>query len=139
MKRLKWTAALLAVLLAAFSLWYTRPMSIYQLYPGLEVGQINAYTDHVSDGVYTSRELDTTADTAEGQALLAHLESLRFRRSLFNPIRQLLPRRITGGIVEEGAYTYVIYLFDTNPGWLHLQFFVDEWSFSIPGQGGDLP
>lgn len=146
----------LAVLLLLWGLWYTRPMSPLDLAPDLEPAAVDisilrfdgdrpsvSLIPFAEDYQITKhRELELDVSTPEGQALLEQLDSIHIRRSPLNPLRhlwgELFGWRTTGRQTETGDYNYVIHLFGRD-GWATLQFFIDEWEYSAPGQPKYLP
>ena len=135
-----------AAVLLAWVMWYGRPVNIYSLGAKGAPLQIIAYVDLYTggDGEYRgaertgTRRVDLAADTPEGQAVLDKLEDLYFRRSLLNPLRQLLPARGTGAQLDDGEMTFVIDVF-TADGYVLLQFFDGKWSYNTPEQMNYFP
>lgn len=92
---------LLAVLLTAAALWYTRPMTVYEIFPQFQAetslktwGRLEHYED-ISDGQgfpdllhLAGDTLHFEAGTSEYDAFLALLDEIEVRRSLWD----LLPK-----------------------------------------------
>ena len=143
-RRLALTAAAMLLLWTA---WYGRPVNFHDLAPGMDIEDINIFMNlytggdsaYVSAEYTESRELRLNTDTPEGQALLARLSSLRFRRSLFNPLRKLQNTpRATGVFMSDGDITLEIYLYGAEDR-IKLQFSGGNWSYIPPGQRFALP
>ena len=126
------------VLLIGLYWWYTRPVGIYELAPELEITKNCAHMDRFGADDFEHRDADVSLDTEEGKAILTQLEQLRLRRSIFNPLRQYLPSRVTGRAMEKGDYSYVIHLTGTG-SYCHLQFFGDRWSYTTPKEKDYFP
>lgn len=152
----KIACAAILLALACWVGWYSRPISVLDLDPDLEPAAVDisilrfdgdrpsvSLIPFAEDYQTTKhRELELDASTPEGQALLEQLDSIRIRRSPLNPLRhlwgELFGWKTTGRQTETGDYNYVIHLFGRD-GWATLQFFIDEWEYSAPGQPKYLP
>ena len=109
-KKIAIGACILAVLLAAGSLWYTRPIPFQDLIPGTELPpyqQIRVYASYEKDiSQREEYELTITPEDPSFDPLLSLFTDRSYRRSL----RNLLPR---GGRIhntQPGDFEWLVYL-----------------------------
>ena len=78
---------ILVVVLLLWGLWYSRPVGVETLFPGFDPDSVEV--------IASDRNVSPTASYSKGTPeyddVLAEVEGLRFRRSVWNPIRQILP------------------------------------------------
>ena len=64
---------------------------------------------------------------------LEAVEALRFRRPPWNPILQFIPEgTIYGRTTHDGDHHVIFFLGKRPKGYVQVQFFIDEWSYSNP-------
>jgi len=132
-------AALAAVI--CWCIWYSQPITVFDLKPELEPAVIDIYIQRFGDSSEKNESLifDVNAATPEGRVLLEQLEVIRIRRSPLNPLRKVLPSTFTGRQTQDGQYNYVIHVFGASGGWIALQIFIDEWAYDLSEQPQYLP
>lgn len=127
---------LCALLLAAViggGLWYSRPVDIYTLEPGLEDPSFSLLMlrEVEGPGHLDQRSLDLEPGTVDYDAVMEQVEALRFRRSPFNPLIQLL-QGTQAKPIKPGDFQWFLTL-QSNDGeelrYLDLRFWIDEWEY----------
>lgn len=139
-KRPRRIALLLCLLLLiGGGLWYTRPVGLDTLYPGMEpeLFDISMRRFYEAGGTQT-RSLRLAAEDPGFDEALSLLKALRFRRPLTNLVLQAIPPLANGPSqskqLEEGMI-YNMYLLGLVPSdsgdWNaeDLVFWVDEWFY----------
>lgn len=135
-RKQKVTCVVIGLLLAALiggCAWYSRPVDIYTLAPGLEEPYFGLLMlrDTEDAGHYDQRSLDLEPGTADYDAVMEQVEALRFRRSPFNPLIQLLPGTKSKPI-KPGDFQWFLTLQSNGGGefrYLDLRFWIDEWEY----------
>lgn len=142
-KRLSWATVLILALLAAALLWYSRPMGVHDLFPGMEPELIDVLIiKHNEPTLDTSREitedryLRLEAGSEDFSNLWTQLEGLRFRRPPTNPLRQMLPflDGATSKTIDSECYHIIIGMAcpraEGQP-WRseELTFWIDRWEY----------
>lgn len=132
----------LALLLALA--WYSRPVDVYGLIPGVtQADVLSLYSrllgpEHHSDGPSAIREL--YPEDPEWDAALTALEALRFRRPPWNLLLQFLPQNGIRARVTQDGDQHVLFLLGQEDGnYVQVQFFIDSWSCSSPNSSRSLP
>ncbi len=104
-------AILLAVIIAVFL--YTRPITIEQLFPGIDLpqcemirGYYRDYYDRDSDADYELQEFEFDGQTAAFTRLMDQLDGRKFRRTL----RSLLPSGTKYHPLQEGDFQWELIL-----------------------------
>ena len=131
---------LLAAVLVASGLWYTRPLDIHALSGGSDADYLRItvirHASHTLDYEVEARYVRLDAGEEGYADCLARLEALRFRRPPTNPLLLAFPflENLNNGpktIDVEGDYYYDLYIGladEVDEVWdLYLSFFVDEW------------
>ena len=97
----------LALLLAGDGAWYSRPMTIQQLCPEIDLSQCSSITAYFETVPSASQErLVLEGDSPAFSTLLEELQSRTFSRSLTS----LLPRGNRSIRVQDGDFQWEIYL-----------------------------
>lgn len=129
-------ALLLAVILALvlWAAWYSRPVDIYTLAPGMETPDymdITLWELGENRKEYPDKNL--TPEDPGWDAALEAAEALRFRRPPWNAVLQFIPeRRATGRSVHDGDLHMMIYMGQQRANRVRMQFFIDEWMYYSP-------
>ncbi len=129
----------LAGLLAAWCLWYARPVDIHFLL-GDNLPDTSSYVIHIMHTYGPPPRVAAPKDAQEQEALTAELisrlEDLRFHRSPLEPLLRLLPTMGRSARNLDGETDYSIHLtfhrIRPQEEWeplLSLMFWVDRWSY----------
>ena len=140
---------MLAVLLAIWCMWYARPVGVDTLFPDLEPDDISVTLINFNGSGHEEQNLKFTAGTEEFDDLWSEIRELRFRRSPFNVVVQVLPflEGIVGSHVkypEADDIDHLIIGFAQDNGtdtWRSedLQFWTNTWSYRDFDHGVTLP
>ena len=132
-------AVTLALLLAV--VWYSRPVDIYTLAPGLkEPNTIDFTLRELGDGGAEYPLQSFLPEDPEWDAALTALEALRFRRPPWNLLLQFLPQNGIRARVTQDGDQHVLFLLGQEDGnYVQVQFFIDSWSCSSPNSSRSLP
>lgn len=126
-------AAILALVL--WTAWYTRPVGIYTVVPGIREADSMDFTlrELGENGADYPMKTLSQGDPEWNTALEA-VEALRFRRPPWNPVLQFVPKHtITGRVTHEGDHHILFSMYKVGGGHMQMQFFIDEWMyFSSP-------
>lgn len=142
MTRLKahWRALAIVLALALGAAWYARPVDIYTLAPGLKEADAIDISLRELGGQGRDYPLkcfspeDTEWDTA-----LEAIEGLRFRRPPWNPLLQFVPKHsFSGRVTHDGDQHILLSLYKPGGGYIQVQFFIDEWTYSSPHSNRNL-
>ena len=132
---------IIAAGLLLWGLWYSRPVGVETLFPGFDPDSVEVIaSDH-----NVSPTESYSKGTAEYDAVLAEVEGLRFRRSVLNPIRQILPDQGVRKHSDDPDYRSLVFDFIQDDGKenhaiYRLEFFVDEWFYcAVSGDAKILP
>lgn len=130
-------AALALVLWAA---WYSRPVDIYTLAPGMkEPDSIDISLRELGEQGRDSPIQWFSPEDPEWDAALEAIEALRFRRPPWNILLQLIPERtITGRVTHDGDLHILFSLYKPGEGRVQVQFFIDEWTYHSPYSSRNL-
>lgn len=130
---------LIVLLLVLYGLWYSRPVGVETLFPGMEPDLIDIFLiDSHGAGATENRGLQLEAGTEAFDALWEELQGLRFQRSPFNPIKQALPFLdgcvSVGKSIQEGEINLMYLSLIQDNGqeiWRseELKLWVDSWSY----------
>lgn len=141
MNRLKahWKALASALLLVLGCLWYSRPVDVYGLAPGIEEPDwISIYARELGGG-HDHHIRDFSPEDPEWSAVREGLETLRFHRPPWNLALQFLDEHtITGRATRRGDYHIMFQAGQQYAGDVQVQFFVDEWMYSSPYSNRNL-
>ena len=132
----------IVVVLVLWGLWYSRPVGVETLFPDFDPDSVE-----VTVRAYNvdNRGESYLKGTPEYDAVLSEVRELQFRRSVWNPIRQILPYR--GTRTHSCAPDYKSLIFDfiqddgkENHAIYRLEFALNQWSYCIvSGNGKFLP
>ena len=131
----------IVAVLVLWGLWYSRPVGVGTLFPDFDPDRVEVIaSDH-----NVSPTESYLKGTPEYDAALSEVRGLQFRRSVWNPIRQILPYR--GTRTHSCAPDYKSLIFDfiqddgkENHAIYRLEFFVDEWfCCAVSGDAKTLP
>ena len=130
-------AALALVLWAA---WYSRPVDIYTLAPGMkEPDSIDISLRELGEQGRDYPIQWFSPEDPEWDAALEAVEALRFRRPPWNAVLQFIPERaITGRATHDGDLHIMFYLGRQTKGSIQAQFFIDEWMYHSPHSSRNL-
>ena len=132
----------IVVVLVLWVLWYSRPVGVGTLFPDFDPDSVEVM---VTDYAVGDRTASYSKGTPEYDAVLSEVRGLQFRRSVWNPIRQILPYR--GTRTHSCAPDYKSLIFDfiqddgkENHAIYRLEFALNQWSYCIvSGNGKFLP
>ena len=125
----------IVVVLVLWGLWYSRPVGVETLFPDLDPDSVE-----VTVGAYNVNNRSETYQkgTPEYDAVLSEVRGLPFRRSVLNPLRQILPDRGTRKHTCDGDYKNIVFAFiqdDGEENRYELEFDLNEW-FCRDASGG---
>lgn len=136
MNRLKAHWRILAVVLALvlWAAWYARPVDIYKVAPGIKEPDA---MDFVLYELGSSRKdypiQNISPEDPEWRPALEAVEALRFRRPPWNLVLQFIPKRTTTGrATHDGDLNIIFHLHKQGKVSIHVQFFIDEWTYHSP-------
>lgn len=128
---------IIAAGLLLWGLWYSRPVGVETFFPGFDPDSVEVIaSDHnVSPTESYSR------GTAEYDDVLSEIRGLRFRRSVWNPIRQILPDQGVRKHSDDPDYRSLVFDFIQDDGKENhatyvLQFFLNEWFYCTASGNG---
>lgn len=132
----------IVAVLVLWGLWYSRPVGVGTLFPDFDSDSVEVI---VTDYAVGDRTASYSKGTPEYDAVLSEVRGLQFRRSVWNPIRQILPYR--GTRTHSCAPDYKSLIFDfiqddgkENHAIYRLEFALNQWSYCIvSGNGKFLP
>ena len=131
----------IVAVLVLWGLWYGRPVGVETLFPGFDPDRVEVIaSDH-----NVSPTESYLKGTPEYDDVLSEIRGLRFRRSVWNPIRQILPDQGVRKHSDDPDYRSLVFDFIQDDGKenhaiYRLEFFVDEWFYCIvSGNGKFLP
>lgn len=127
----------IVAVLVLWGLWYSRPVGVGTLFPDFDPDSVEV----IASDYNVSPTESYSRGTPEYDAVLSEVRGLQFRRSVWNPIRQILPNQgirkhscepdckrihfyFTQDDGEENHATYV------------LQFFLNEWFYCTASGNG---
>lgn len=132
----------IVAVLVLWGLWYGRPVGVGTLFPDFDPDSVEVI---VTDYAVGDRTASYSKGTPEYDAVLSEVRGLQFRRSVWNPIRQILSN---GGILKhtcEPDYKEILFDFIQDDGKenhavYELQFVLNEWFYcDASGNGKWLP
>lgn len=132
----------LAVILALvlWAAWYSRPVDIYTVAPGIKEPDFMDFTlSELGDNHKDYSTKNISPEDPEWRPALEAIEALRFRRPPWNAVLQFIPKRtITGRVTHDGDHHIMFYLGRQRRGSLQVQFFIDEWMYHSPYSNRNL-
>ena len=128
----------IVVVLVLWGLWYSRPVGVETLFPDFDPDSVEVT---VRDYNLNNRTAGYLKGTPEYDAVLSEVRGLQFRRSVWNPIRQILSNE---GILKhtcEPDYKKIVFDFiqddgEENHATYVLQFFLNEWFYCTASGNG---
>lgn len=120
----------IVAVLVLWGLWYSRPVGVGTLFPDFDPDRVEVTA--------SDRDVSPTESylkgTPEYDAVLSEVRGLRFRRSVWNPIRQILPDQGVRKHSDDPDYRSLVFDFIQDDGKenhaiYRLEFFVDEWFY----------
>jgi len=140
MRRLKahWKVLCAIPVLALGCLWYSRPVDIYGLAPGMrEPDHIHLYIQEL-DPAAGRYSRDLTPEDLEWDTVLEQVQALRFRRPPWNaPLQFLAQNNVYGRQTSPGDWHLMLTVSGPGGG-TQAQFFIDEWMYSSPHSNRNL-
>ncbi len=128
----------IVVVLVLWGLWYSRPVGVETLFPDFDPDSVE-----VTVRAYNMNDRGETYQkgTPEYDTVLSEVRGLQFRRSVWNPIRQILSNE---GILKhtcEPDYKKIVFDFiqddgEENHATYVLQFFLNEWFYCTASGNG---
>ena len=120
----------IVAVLVLWGLWYSRPVGVGTLFPDFDPDRVEVTA---SDRNVSPTE-SYLKGTPEYDAVLSEVRGLQFRRSVWNPIRQILPDQGVRKHSDDPDYRSLVFDFIQDDGKenhaiYRLEFFVDEWFY----------
>lgn len=121
----------IVAVLVLWGLWYSRPVGVGTLFPDFDPDSVEVI---VTDYAVGDRTASYSKGTPEYDAVLSEVRGLQFRRSVWNPIRQILPDRGTRKHTCDGDYKNIVFDFIQDDGAenhaiYELEFDLNEWFY----------
>lgn len=122
----------IVAVLVLWGLWYSRPVGVETLFPDFDPDRVEVTASDFN----VSPTESYLKGTPEYDAVLSEVRGLQFRRSVWNPIRQILPDRGTRKHTCDGDYKKIIFDFIQDDGKenhaiYELEFELNEWFYRI--------
>ena len=116
--------------LVLWGLWYGRPVGVETLFPGFDPDSVEV----IASDYNVSPTESYSRGTPEYDDVLSEVRGLQFRRSVWNPIRQILPDQGVRKHSDDPDYRSLVFDFIQDDGKenhaiYRLEFFVDEWFY----------
>lgn len=120
----------IVAVLVLWGLWYGRPVGVETLFPGFDPDSVEV----IASDCNVSPTESYSRGTPEYDDVLSEIRGLRFRRSVWNPIRQILPDQGVRKHSDDPDYRSLVFDFIQDDGKenhaiYRLEFFVDEWFY----------
>lgn len=120
----------IVAVLVLWGLWYGRPVGVETLFPGFDPDSVEV----IASDYNVSPTESYSRGTPEYDDVLSEIRGLRFRRSVWNPIRQILPDQGVRKHSDDPDYRSLVFDFIQDDGKenhaiYRLEFFVDEWFY----------
>lgn len=131
----------IVAVLVLWGLWYGRPVGVETLFPDFDPDRVEV----IASDYNVSPTESYSRGTPEYDDVLSEIRGLRFRRSVWNPIRQILPDQGVRKHSDDPDYRSLVFDFIQDDGKenhaiYRLEFFVDEWFYcDASGNGKWLP
>lgn len=134
-----WKALAVILALVLWAAWYTRPVDIH----GLGIGELEAINVRISYaepgmGDKDARSIGCRPGDALWEILLEEVEALRFRRPMWNLVRQYQGGAIRTEAVGRDAHV-VFHLWDRRDGSLMVQMGAGRPCYTSPYTAQNLP
>lgn len=120
----------IVAVLVLWGLWYSRPVGVGTLFPDFDPDSVEV----IASDYNVSPTESYSRGTPEYDAVLSEVRGLRFRRSVWNPIRQILPDQGVRKHSDDLDYRSLVFDFIQDDGKenhaiYRLEFFIDEWFY----------
>ena len=120
----------IVAVLVLWGLWYGRSVGVETLFPGFDPDSVEV----IASDYNVSPTESYSRGTPEYDDVLSEIRGLRFRRSVWNPIRQILPDQGVRKHSDDPDYRSLVFDFIQDDGKenhaiYRLEFFVDEWFY----------
>ena len=120
----------IVVVLVLWGLWYSRPVGVETLFPDFDPDRVEV----IASDYNVSPTESYSRGTPEYDDVLSEIRGLRFRRSVWNPIRQILPDQGVRKHSDDPDYRSLVFDFIQDDGKenhaiYRLELFVDEWFY----------
>lgn len=142
MKQVKahWKVLAAALALVLWAAWYSRPVDIYTLAPGMkEPDSIGISLQELEEQGKNYPIQWFSPEDPKWDTALEAIEALRFRRPPWNILLQLIPERtITGRVIHDGDLHILFSPYKQSEGHFQVQFFIDEWTYHSPYSNRNL-
>ena len=131
----------IVAVLVLWGLWYSRPVGVGTLFPDFDPDSVEV----IASDYNVSPTESYSRGTPEYDAVLSEIRGLQFRRSVWNPIRQLLPDQGVRKHSDDPDYRSLVFDFIQDDGKenhavYELQFVLNEWFYcDASGNGKWLP
>ena len=131
----------IVAVLVLWGLWYGRPVGVETLFPGFDPDSVEV----IASDYNVSPTESYSRGTPEYDDVLSEIRGLRFRRSVWNPIRQILPDQGVRKHSDDPDYRSLVFDFiqddeKENHAVYELQFVLNEWFYcDASGNGKWLP
>ena len=131
----------IVAVLVLWGLWYSRPVGVETLFPGFDPDSVEV----IASDYNVSPTESYLKGTPEYDAVLSEVRGLQFRRSVWNPIRQILPNQGIRKHSCEPDCKRIHFYFTQDDGKenhaiYRLEFALNQWSYCIvSGNGKFLP
>lgn len=135
-----WKSLALIAALLLLAAWYSRPVDIYTLAPGMkEPDSIDISLQELGEQGRDYPIQCFSPGDPEWNTALEAIEALRFRRPPWNILLQLLPERtISGRVTHDGDQHIMFLLRKQAVRYSQVQFFIDEWTYHSPYSNRNL-
>ena len=131
----------IVAVLVLWGLWYGRPVGVETLFPDFDPDRVEV----IASDYNVSPTESYSRGTPEYDDVLSEIRGLRFRRSVWNPIRQILPDQGVRKHSDDPDYRSLVFDFIQDDGKenhavYELQFVLNEWFYcDASGNGKWLP
>lgn len=131
----------IVAVLVLWGLWYGRPVGVETLFPGFDPDSVEV----IASDYNVSPTESYSRGTPEYDDVLSEVRGLQFRRSVWNPIRQILPDQGVRKHSDDPDYRSLVFDFIQDDGKenhaiYRLEFALNQWSYCIvSGNGKFLP
>lgn len=120
----------IVAVLVLWGLWYSRLVGVETLFPDFDPDRVEV----IASDYNVSPTESYSRGTPEYDDVLSEIRGLRFRRSVWNPIRQILPDQGVRKHSDDPDYRSLVFDFIQDDGKenhaiYRLEFFVDEWFY----------
>ena len=120
----------IVAVLVLWGLWYSRPVGVETLFPDFDPDRVEV----IASDYNVSPTESYSRGTPEYDDVLSEIRGLRYRRSVWNPIRQILPDQGVRKHSDDPDYRSLVFDFIQDDGKenhaiYRLEFFVDEWFY----------